>query len=359
MTERQYLAALYSFLPFGPARTGLLIKYFGSARNAWRASKKRLLETNLSEPHVNKFISYRSSFDKNYFKHLKEMNIDFVTYNEKKFPSNLKGIDDCPLVLYFKGALTVGDINAVAIIGSRKMTSYGKRVAYDFSAELASKGVTIISGLALGIDAVAHRAAVEAGGRTIAVIASGLDNITPVTNRRLADRFVKDDQGAVISEFPIRHRPQRHDFAVRNRIISGLSKAVVIVEGEQKSGTLLTASHAAQQGRQVFAVPGQITSPLSEAPHFLLRNGASLANNVRDILEELDMQLKVNREEVERVLPEDQIEELIMKILEREAMHLDEIVRRSEMTTSEITAKLSIMEIKGLVKNLGNGNFQL
>ena len=358
MTERQFLAAIYSFLPFGPARTKLLLDYFGSAEKIWNANKDELLEINLSDKIVNSFFEHKKSFNTKYFEDLQSEKIDFVAFNENMYPKNLLEIGDPPAVLYHRGKILGNDSNAVAIIGSRKMTSYGKEVAYRFASGLAAVGVTIISGLALGIDAVAHKAAFDIGGRTIAVLASGLDNITPVTNRRLAEYIVKQKQGAIVSEFPLGHQPQRHDFAIRNRVISGLSKAVVVIEGEQKSGTLLTASHAASQGKQVFAVPGQITSPMSGAPHFLLRNGAHMALSVDDILEELDMQLRVNKEEVEKIMPADDVEAKLLKIISNEPFHLDEIVRESGMETADVIAKLTMMEIKGMVKNLGSGIYR-
>ncbi len=355
MSENEYLVALYAFLPFGPVRTRLLLDYFGSAESAWKVDEKELREINLSEKLINNFIIFKKNFDDTYFATLEKLNIQYVTFKDKNYPKNLLEIEDFPLVLYTKGRIKAEDSNAVAIIGSRKMTSYGKEVSSRFASELASRGVTIVSGLALGIDAVAHKAALDAGGRTIAVIASGLDNITPVSNRKLAEEFIREDQGVVVTEFPLGHQPQRHDFAVRNRIISGLSKAVVVVEGEIKSGTLLTASHAAQQGRQVFTVPGQITSPMSGASNYLLKNGAHMAVSIGDVLEELDMQLQVNKEEVEKIMPADEVEELLVNIITNEPLHLDEIVRQSEIDTPEVTAKLTMMEIKGLVKNLGSG----
>lgn len=358
MTDREYLVALYSFLPFGPARTRLLISYFGSAKDAWSASCKSLVEIGLKERTVEKFLGYRKSFNFTaYFNRLKKLSIQYVTINDSGYPENLTDIANSPVILYYIGKLAKGDRNAVAIVGSRKMSSYGREVTEKFASSLASMGVVIVSGLALGIDAVAHKACVEVSGRGLVVLASGLDTISPLTNKWIAQAVVKHG-GAIVSEYPLGHPPLRTSFPSRNRIISGLSRAVVVVEGARKSGTLLTASAAADQGRPVFAVPGQITSPLSVAPHFLLQAGAKLTTSVTDILEELDFQLKVDRDEVEKVMPSSKGEKKIVEILSNEPLHLDEIARISTLKVSDVSARLTVMELKGLVKNIGNGVYK-
>lgn len=358
MSERQFLAAVYSFNYFGPARTKLLVSFFGSAAKTWNASKKSLMEVGIPEKKAQIFIDYRKEFNINtYFNRLKKQNIKFYTYKDKDYPENLKGLSDAPLVLYYKGKIKKADKNAVAIVGSRKITSYGRDVATKFASELASYGVTIVSGLAFGVDVAAHKACLDVGGRAIAVLASGLDSITPVSNSWLGEQIIKKG-GAIVSEYPLGHKPQKSDFPERNRIISGLSKAVLIIEGAQKSGTLHTASHAAEQGRQVFAVPGQITSPMSEAPHFLIKTGAKMATSTGDILDELDMQLKVDHEAVEKIMPEGEDETKILSVLEKEPLHTDEIIRLSGLDIGVVSSKLTMMEIKGVVKNLGNGIYK-
>ena len=183
MNERNYLAAVYSFSYFGPARTKLLIGFFGSARKVWQSDKKGLLEVGLKPGIVQKFSEYRRSFNLNlYFSRLKKLSVNYTTIEDKDYPENLKGLSDAPQVLYYRGTLRKSDKNAVAIVGSRKITSYGREVAKKFATELASYGVTVVSGLAFGVDIAAHEACLAAGGRTIAVLASGLDLITPVSN---------------------------------------------------------------------------------------------------------------------------------------------------------------------------------
>lgn len=351
---------LYSFLPFGPLRIKLLKKHYSTYGKIWRLDKKELMDIGVKSDLASKFDQYRNKFNtKGYFENLKRLGINYVTIDDLQYPQNLRGLDNAPLVLYVKGKLSRNDTNAISVIGSRKMTSYGREVAYKISYELSQVGVTIISGLALGIDAVAHKGAIEAGGRTVAVLASGLDMISPATNRWIADKIIKGSYGAIVSEYPLGTSPVRANFANRNRIISGLSKAVVVVEGRRKSGTLLTAGHAAEQGREVYAIPGQITSPLSEAPHFLIKNGAKFAFSSKDILDELDMQLKVNRDEVEKLMPSDKLEEQIAKVLENEEKHIDEVARALEMKAGEVASKLSMMELKGLIVNLGDGSYRL
>lgn len=358
MSEREYLAALCAFTYFGPARVRLLLNFFGSAKKAWSANSTLLQELGLNEKVVESFVKHRQNFaGDGYFNRLKKYSINFTTDRDGNYPENLGGIDGAPPVLYYIGKLTASNANAVAIVGSRKMSSYGREVAEKFAAELASLGITIVSGLALGIDAIAHRATIAVSGKGIVVLASGLDTISPLTNQWVAREIIKKG-GAIVSEYPLGQPPFRTSFPSRNRIISGLSKAVVVIEGLAKSGTLLTASAAAEQGRSVFAVPGQITSPLSAAPNYLIQNGAKLATSVRDILNDLDLQLKVDLEEVKKVFPEGKNEEKLLEILTNEALHLDEVARISGLAVSEISARLTVMELKGIVKNVGNGVYK-
>jgi DNA processing protein len=357
MSDREYLVAVSSFIPFGPARIKLLLSYFGSAKKIWQAEKSKLIKLGLGEQRTADFVKYREELNcQKYFAKLEKLSIGCFTFSDKAYPPNLKDLPNAPIVLYIKGKLKVSDINAVAIVGSRKMTAYGREVTGKFSSELASFGVTVVSGLARGIDTEAHQAALSVGGRTIAVLGCGLDLVYPPENTQLASEIVHS--GALLSEYPLGYPAIPLNFASRNRIISGLAKAVLVIEGAEKSGTLLTASHAAEQGRTVFAVPGQITSPLSGAPLFLIKNGAKMATSTKDILEELDIQIKVDREVVEKILPASPEEEKILAILENENLHLDEIARISSLATSIISARLTMMELKGLVKSLGGGIYK-
>jgi DNA processing protein len=358
MLESEYLTAIYAFNYFGPARVRLLLSYFKSPKRIWKSTEKELIETGLTDAKVSEFSKFRNEFNiEDYFSRLTKLNIKVVTILDKNFPKNLKGLDGAPLLLYYKGNLDCLKANCVAIVGTRKMTAYGREVTQKFSSELANFGVTIISGLAYGVDTAAHRGCLSVGGKTAAVLGNGLDTIYPQENTGLAEEIVKTG-GAIISEFPLGYPSLPVNFAIRNRIVSGLSDAVIVVEGAEKSGTLLTATHAAEQGKTVFAIPGQITSPLSFAPLFLLKNGAKLATETKDILDELDMQVKVDKEKIAKIIPDSPEEEKLLVILENEPLHLDELVRMSGCTTAEISARLTIMEMKGMVGSMGNGIYK-
>ncbi len=359
MTDKEYLIALSTFTSIGPMRTKLLLSYFKSAKKIWQAPPKDLLKVGLGINLTEKFVDHRKSFDiKKYLYDLKKESISVVTIFDKNYPENLKDLEDCPHVLYVKGELKRSDSRAVAIVGTRLMTSYGREVTQKLATELATYGITVISGLALGVDAEAQRAAISAGGRTIAVLASGLDTISPLANKQLALGIISKNSGAIVSEYPLGFMPFKENFAVRNRLISGLSKAVIVIEGRMKSGTFYTVNAAANQGRPVFAVPGPITSPASEGPNYLIQNGAKLITGARDVLDELHLQLRVDKEAVEKVMPGGPEETKLLETLEREPLHLDELVRISGIKTADVSARLTIMEMKGMVRNMGNGIYK-
>jgi DNA processing protein len=358
VTESEYLIAVTAFTYFGPARVKLLLAYFKSAKKLWNCTFEDLIETGLPEKKVVEFVNFRKSFDaKSYFEKLTRLNIKVTTFLDKNFPEVLKKLDGAPVVLYYRGSLSGLKANCIAIVGTRRMTAYGREVTEKFSSELSAFGVTIISGLARGVDTAAHSATLAAGGVTIAVLGNGLDSIYPPENKNLAEAIVQKG-GALISEYPLGYPALPVNFAVRNRIVSGLGNCVLVIEGAEKSGTLLTASHAAEQGKTVFAVPGQITSPLSKAPLYLLKNGAKMATETGDILDELDMEVKVDRDKMKRVAPDTPEEAKLAEFLENEPLHLDELVRITGGKTSEISARLTIMEMKGIVKNLGKGMYK-
>ncbi|EKE13212.1 MAG: hypothetical protein ACD_13C00052G0001 [uncultured bacterium] len=294
MTESEYLTAICAFTYFGPARVRLLTSYFKSPKKVWESTLRELAEVGLPEKKTIEFLNFRKNFNiESYFERLTKLNIKVTTFLDNKFPEIFKILDGAPVVLYYRGSLNGLKTNSVAIVGTRRMTSYGKEVTEKFSSELSSFGVTIISGLARGVDTTAHKASLLAGGITIAVLGNGLDSVYPPENKTLAEEIIQKG-GAVISEYPLGYPVLPANFAIRNRIVSGLATCVLVIEGAEKSGTLLTASHAAEQGKTVFAVPGPITSPLSKAPFYLLKNGARMATETRDILDELDMEVRAN-----------------------------------------------------------------
>ena len=249
------------------------------------------------------------------------------------------------------------DEKIIAVVGTRKITEYGREVTSLLASELVSAGFTIVSGLAMGVDAVAHKTAIENGEKTIAVLGSGVDLCYPSANRNIYNSIVSG-AGAVVSEFPPGQVPSRGSFPSRNRIIAGLSMGVLVTEGAEDSGALITADYALSNGRRVFAVPGPITSSLSKGPYKLISKGAKLVTTVKDILDELGVRQRVKRDTGDkRARGETAEENLILKILENEAMDFDQIVRATKMDSSKLGSILSIMEIKGLIKSLESGFF--
>lgn len=272
MKNMPYLLALHSIDGLGPVRLKAILDYFKDPKLAWEAQSQKTRQ-NL-EPE-----SYAQS--------IKNDMISWVTIYDSTYPRLLKEIYDPPVVVYYKGDILPQDEKAVAIVGTRKMTGYGRVVTRQFTKELTWAGLTIISGLARGVDAQAHKAAIEVGGRTIAVLGGGLNQIYPPENRALAQNIIAG-HGAVISEFPPDYPPIPGNFPSRNRIISGLSLAVLVTEAAEDSGSLITARLALDQGREVFAVPGPITSSLSKGPIGLIKAGAIPVTNADEILEELE-----------------------------------------------------------------------
>ncbi len=352
--EKLHWLAFSAFNGVGPKRFALLKNYFGTAQKAWLAEEKDLLEIGLGPKLTFELVKFRRDFDpSSYFVRLREKEIECYFLDDNRYPESLKKIDSPPFVLYVKGVITPQDDLAVAVVGTRKMTGYGGQVTESLVTELVNAGLTVISGLARGIDSMAHRAALKADGRTIGVLACGLDIVYPPENAFLVEQII-DGQGAVISEFPLGMQPLPGSFPARNRIISGLALGTVVVEAPQKSGALITARLAAEQGREVFAIPGPVTSPNAAGPSHLIKMGAKLVFRVEDILEELGLDTKDRIRESEKVAAENVEEKTILSLIEREAKHIDEIVRESGFDPGKVASIMSLMEIKGKVKNLGN-----
>ncbi len=282
-------------------------------------------------------------------------NIQKITINSSNYPKILKEIADPPKTLYIRGSFVPQDKLAIGIVGTRRCSSYGKRAAEHIAGELAKAGLTIISGMARGIDTSVHKAALENKGRTIAVLGSAVNsgNIYPSCNKRLAEKISKS--GAVISEYPKEIKSERWFFAKRNRIISGLSLGTLVVEAPIKSGALITANQALEQNREVFAIPGSIYSANSKGTNKLIQMGAKLVSSANDILEELG--LPTLKQENKKIKPENKEEEIILKFLSEEPIHSDEIVKNSKLDTSLVSSVLISLELRGAVKNLGGGHY--
>lgn len=283
-----------------------------------------------------------------------------LTDFDDDYPEVLKSIDDRPMVLYVKGSLVKDDAIAIGIVGSRKSTSYGKWACEKFSGDLAGIGATIISGMASGIDTHAHRAAIDAGGRTIAVLGCGVDVVYPQKNKSLYDEI--PSSGAVVSEFPLGTQPLPYNFPMRNRIISGLSLGIVVIEAQEKSGSLITASYAASQGRDVFAVPGNINSLYSSGTNLLIKDGAKPLLSTADIIEEYTELRSASARMLDKVLDEQSLSETekkVLRILQGGPQHCDIIALRTGLDISTVLGTLMILEMKETIKELSSRTFAL
>ncbi|MEW6101876.1 MAG: DNA-processing protein DprA, partial [Candidatus Omnitrophota bacterium] len=293
-------------------------------------------------------------------------NVTLIPLDSEFYPANLKAIFDPPLVLFVKGEILPQDYFSIAIVGTRMNSFYGRTMSEKLSRELAGKGFTIVSGGARGIDTFSHQAALRAGGRTLAVLGSGLDITYPAENKKLFEKIC--EKGAVISEFPLSTRPDKGNFPMRNRIISGLSLGVVVVEAPHKSGALITVTHANEQGREVFSVPGQADSFVSKGSNQLLREGAKLVESADDIIGELEPLLKSKIEEFragERQIKQEkpaglfleEKESILYSLLSEGACCLDEIIEKTNMDISKISDILLRLQVRGLIKELAGKQF--
>ena len=282
---------------------------------------------------------------------IEQLGVTVITLDDADYPRMLALIPAPPPVLFVKGEVIPDDTVAVAIVGTRRLTSYGREVAGRLAGELAEAGVTIVSGLARGIDAVAHQAALRAGGRTIAVMGSGPNVIYPPEHRQLAGQIV--EHGALVTDYPPDRKPDATYFPARNRIISGLSLGVIVVEAPSRSGALITTDFAADQGREVFVVPGSVLSGASAGCHRLLREGARPITCADDVLEDLHLGRRKEQAAVQQALPMDEGERKLLALLTAEPQHVDEVAAAARLPIAEASALLLTMELKGLVRNLG------
>ncbi len=284
--------------------------------------------------------------------------VQLVTRSDAEYPENLTHLHDPPPFLYVRGSLLPEDRLAIAMVGSRSASAYGRGVARDLARGLAEKGITVVSGLARGIDAEAHRATLEAKGRTLAVLGSGLDVIYPGEHRSLAMDIAA--QGAVLSEFALGSKPDAVHFPYRNRVISGLTLGTVVVEAAENSGSLITARFALEQNREVFAVPGAITAGRSKGPHKLIKEGAKLVENVEDILQEIAPALMPTPAAgAAAPLQLSLHESLLIGLFEQEPVHIDILIARSGLTPARVLEVLLELELKGLVTQLPGAYFNL
>jgi DNA processing protein len=359
--QKPYLLGLSHFPKFGAKRLKLLQNYFSNYKEAFWANYNDLIQAGISEKIAHEFVAARENINLDIIlKTLEKENIKTISISEEKYPKLLKEIYDPPVILYYKGEIGDQDNLNIAIVGSRKNTKYGQQVSEQFSYELSQTGLGIVSGLALGIDTIAHNTAVQNNKRTIAVLGTGIDeqSLYPTSNKYLAKKII-DTGGLLISEFPIGTPPLRFNFPQRNRIISGLSLGVLVIEANEKSGALITAEIALEQNRDVFAIPGNIYSPASQGTNNLIKQGAKVISNSQEILEFLDLKQISSNLETKKIIPETLEEAIILEFLSKEPTHINELVRLTRLDTSTINSTLTIMEMKGNVKNLGGMEYIL
>jgi DNA processing protein len=361
INERSYWIAFNRVPGIGPANFRLLLSYFqNSLAAAWRADSQELARAGMHQKTIDKFLLHRARIEpERELDLLAQEQLSLLTWYDATYPALLREIDASPPVLYIRGTLQEADQFSLAVVGTRTVSSYGQQVTERLSAELARGQVTVVSGLALGVDTLAHTAALDAGGRTLAVLACGLDTIYPARNCALARRIVDSGQGALISEHPPGVRPDSGNFPARNRIISGISQGVLIVEAGEKSGALITAERALQQGREVFAVPGSIFSSRSIGTNKLIKDGAHLVVEVNDILAALNLFMLPQQIEVQMDLPENTEERTLLGLLSHEPMHINALIISSNLPTPTVTAALTMLELKGLIRTIGSAQFVL
>ncbi len=364
MTDLESLLILNSLPLLGTVRIQLLLNHLGSPENVLHANAGELMrvpgiDKKISDSIVNwqQLVSVEEER-----KMAEEANVRILTFLDDEYPENLKQIYDPPIILYVKGTLSPEDKHAIAIVGTRRSTLYGRETVARLARHLASAGVTIVSGLARGIDTAAHEGALQARGRTIGVLGSGFKHPYPPENRELMERIA--DSGAIISECPMNAIPDKMNFPIRNRIISGLSLGVLVGEAPRHSGAMITVTHALHQNRSVFAIPGRVDSPTFTGNHRLIKEGAKLVEDVEDILSEFEYlfppeALKLEKGEGGRgpVPRLDEKEEKIFNLLSAEEKGIEEIIMQSGLPAKEVSVALLRLEVKRLVRQLPGKKF--
>jgi DNA processing protein len=356
MEDKRYWVGFTLVKGIGAVRLQALRNHFGDVQTAWNASPFDLVTAGLSPKLAERVVQVRKSLNLDeYMAQVEKNKVKVLTWDDSDYPKQLKEIDQPPPVLYLRGEVTAEDSWAVGIVGTRAVTPYGRQVTEELATVLAQNGVTVVSGLARGVDAIAHSTALKAGGRTLAVLGSGVDRIYPPEHRQMAEKISL--QGAVISDYAPGTPPESANFPPRNRIISGLSMAVVVVEAGDTSGALITAEFAVEQGRDVFAVPGPVYAPQSKGTNRLIANGARILLQPTDVLEALDLTRNVERREIRRAVPSDATEAALFDFLSTEPAHVDDIRARLGLPIEKISSALTMMELKGMVRQVGGMNY--
>lgn len=370
MEERFYWLGFSAFSGVGPVKFQKLIQKFKTAENAWTASSIVLKEV-IGEVLSLKFEKFKRKFSiENYIKKLNAKKVSFLTIGDKDYPKFLLKIPNPPFVLYVKGNISVlNSDKTIGIVGTRKITQYGEEITKMFTSELVQNNFTSVSGLAFGVDACAHNTTIENGGKTIAVLGNGVDLCFPSSNQAIYNS-IASGSGCIVSQFPLGEAPSKGSFPSRNRIIAGLSKSVLVTEGSEDSGSLITADYAFKFNRKVFAVPGPITSNLSKGPFKLIQKGAKLVTSSEDILRELKIssdpefvegqksKVKITSQNL-KIKDLTKEERKIIGILQNENLTFDQILKKTKINPAKLGSILSMMEIKGTIKYTANCLFSL
>ena len=349
-----------SLLPgIGPARLHRLLDRCREPERAWRASEADMVAAGVDAKSMPLLLAKRSaiSLDGEIAK-LERLGVGVLSVLDSSYPPRLKEIFNAPPILYVKGDIAREDDQSVGVVGTRGPSIYGKELAARIVPELVRNGLTIVSGLARGIDSIAHRAALDAGGRTIAVLGCGIDVIYPAENRMLYGLI--SESGAVVTEYPLGTKPDAFNFPARNRIISGLSLGTVVVEAKYTSGALITADYALEQNREVFAFPGRATDRGSAGCNRLIRDGrAKLVTSTEDIVAELDLTIAVQQLEIKLALPANDEESRLLALLSHEPVHIDDLSRQSALPMPTVASTMMMLELKGTVRQIGSMRYTL
>jgi len=359
-TENNYLMWLSCILKIGADKKNYLLDYFGSAKEIWDADREEIIYALKSIKDCDLHTMFKTKDKKLMEKRLSELDksgIKFIGVSENAYPEKLKGIHQPPVGLYVLGKLPDFNAHSVCIVGMRKRSPYGADAAYKFAKELAENGVIVISGMAEGIDSDAHRGALAGNGQTVAVFGNGVDICYPDFNGALKEKIIQN--GCVISEYPPGTKPLPYRFPIRNRIMSGLSDAVVVVEAKKRSGSLITVSHALEQGKDIFAVPGNITSDRSEGTNGLLKQGAYVLTETKDILEvfgiEREENNKINNKKINETLATD--EKLVYDCICSKPISVDELFIKTKKDLNNLQYILTMLEIKGIIKKISGQKY--
>ncbi len=357
MTQMRYWIAFNLVPQIGPVKVRRLLDHFGNLETAWHASHFDLAAAGLDQRAISNLLDTRKKINLDAeLEKIARAQVRILTLADPAYPRLLANIPNPPFVLYVKGEIIPDDEWAVAIVGTRRASAYGRQVTRQITTDLVRNRVTIVSGLARGIDAEAHRTALEAGGRTIAVLGSGVDVIYPPEHSALAQEI--SAHGAVISEYALGTKPDAVNFPPRNRIISGLALGSVIVEGDTSTGARITIEDALEQGRETFAVPGNVFNTVTRSPNALIQRGeAKLVTCANDILEELNLTMVAEQQQISALVPENATEATLLKHLSAEPLHIDELGRETGLPIATVSSTLALMELKGLVKQVGGMNY--